>query len=404
MNTADTLAHELVDVVPELPDAPHSGMSVRRFFVMQLMGALFPITAGIMLYGWRAMLVMAGVIGSAVATMFVWRRIGVRGAQLRWSHTLWLATLLALTLPPHLASRLTHALAFGESPLWPILPAAGVALVILTWLLGGVGSGRVHPVLMTYLLLFVCFQQVLVPHYILQRDELMFGDVLDVAAADEPMAAARAEPWVRAPIDPEHDAVFFEPASQQLTFFTSGSQNPDRAWLFLSGLLRDRMPPLEDLIIAGEPGPIGTSCALASLIGGLFLLYRGLIDYRVPLVIFASAIVAMLVLPIPVYITESSPAWRWLAGREVTWPVALTFVNYELMAGPLTFTAFFLATSPAVRPMARRARVIYAALIGLLCGVFQLYVTVAVGPYLALLVVSLLAPTLDKWFRPRPLV
>lgn len=390
-DATDPLKHEWTDVVPELPDIPHSGVSVRRFFVMHMMGALFPITAGIMLYGWRGMIVLAGVIGSATTAVFLWKRIGARGEQLRYSHTLWLAALLALTLGPQLAS--VHW--------WPILPGAGIALVILTWLLGGVGSGRVHPVLLAHLLVVVFFQTAMIPHYILQRDDLLFGDVLNVATVrSEPSNM----PWIAHSIDKEHAATYAEPAAQQLIFYTSGSQSPDRAWLFLSDLLLDRMPPLEDLIIAGEPGPIGTSCVLASLIGGLFLLYRGLIDYRVPLVIFATAFVALLWLPVPIFITESAPHFQWFVARHVGWSVAITFINYEMMAGPLAFVAFFLATAPAVRPMARRARIIYAAIVGVLCAGFQLYVSVAEGPYLALLAVSLLTPTLDKWFRPRPLV
>jgi Na+-translocating ferredoxin:NAD+ oxidoreductase RnfD subunit len=66
--------------------------------------------------------------------------------------------------------------------------------------------------------------------------------------------------------------------------------------------------------------------------------------------------------------------------------------------------AFYLATSPSVRPMTRRARTLYALLVGLLSAGFQLYASVAIGPYLGLLMASLLTPTLDKWFRPRPLV
>lgn len=393
MNTEplETLEHEWTDVVPDLPDVPHSGVTVRRFFVLHLMATLFPITAGITLYGWRAMLVLAGVVGAAAAGVLVWRRIGIRGQQLRYAHCLWLAALLALTLPPHLASQ--H--------FWPILPAAGLALVGFTWLLGGVGAGRVHPVLLAHLLIVVFFQPAMVPHYILQRDDLFFGDVLDVAGDVTPQS--RAQPWIAGPIDAA-DSIYAEPAAQQLIFFTSGSQLPDRKRLSLSALLRDRMPPLEDLVIAGEPGSIGTSCVLASLIGGLFLLYRGLIDYRVPLIIFLSAFFAMLVLPAPVEITDTAPIYQWLAVRRVGWPVAVTFVHYELMAGPGAFMAFFLATAPAVRPMARRARVLYAIIVGVLCAGFQLYFTVAEGPYLALLLVSLLTPTLEKWFRPRPLV
>jgi Na+-translocating ferredoxin:NAD+ oxidoreductase RnfD subunit len=82
----------------------------------------------------------------------------------------------------------------------------------------------------------------------------------------------------------------------------------------------------------------------------------------------------------------------------------VTLANYELMTSPLLFTAFFLATSTSVRPMAKRARAIYAMSFGALAALFQLYASVAMGPYLALLFAGLLAPTLDKWFRPRALV
>jgi Na+-translocating ferredoxin:NAD+ oxidoreductase RnfD subunit len=54
--------------------------------------------------------------------------------------------------------------------------------------------------------------------------------------------------------------------------------------------------------------------------------------------------------------------------------------------------------------MTRRARTIYAILIGVGTAAIQLYVSVSIGPYLALLAVSLLTPTLDKLFRPRTLV
>jgi Na+-translocating ferredoxin:NAD+ oxidoreductase RnfD subunit len=54
--------------------------------------------------------------------------------------------------------------------------------------------------------------------------------------------------------------------------------------------------------------------------------------------------------------------------------------------------------------MTRRARTIFAPLIGLLAAIFQLYASVSIGPYLALLAASLLTPWLDRPFRPRTLV
>jgi electron transport complex protein RnfD len=191
-----------------------------------------------------------------------------------------------------------------------------------------------------------------------------------------------------------------------LETYTSGLAAPERRWTSLESLLRDRMPPLEDIIVGGQPAAIGNGSAIALIIGGLFLLYRGLIDYRIPLLIFVAAAICLMVLPIPIVITEDSEHWRWLAMRapSVGPALAITFANYELMASPLLLCAFFLATAPSVRPMTRRARTIYALLIGAFAAVFQLYVSVSIGPYLALLAVSLATPTLDKLFPPKTLV
>jgi hypothetical protein len=109
-----------------------------------------------------------------------------------------------------------------------------------------------------------------------------------------------------------------------------------------------------------------SSILVQVIVGGLFLMYHGLIDYRIPLIILAMTLICLLVFPVPVVIRETAPEWRWLAFRmpEVGWPLATTFANYEIMASPLLFMAFFLATSPSVRPMSRRARTIFAVLVG----------------------------------------
>src|SRR3954462_4732864 len=83
-------------------DLTHSGVAIPRFISMHVLGALFPVTAGILLYGWRAAALMFIVVGSAGVSAMIWRRIGLRGWRLRIDHTLWLALLLALMLPVHL--------------------------------------------------------------------------------------------------------------------------------------------------------------------------------------------------------------------------------------------------------------------------------------------------------------
>lgn len=389
--------------VPLRPGAllTHSGVSIYRFIGMHMTAALLPLSAGLLLYGWRALISILLVVGSTAAGIALWRRVGIRGKNLRYSHALWLGLLLSFTLPPHLLT-VAHPYQNETVVTWPLLPAAGLVLAACIWLLGDIASGRVHPVLVAHLLLAGGFHHYMAPQYILQINKLFVGDVLDAGAQPVRLNG----PWIHArPVNGQH-AVRIAPASSQLTFYSTGMSRPDRGYLTLDSLLRDRMPDLEDLIIAGHPSPIGTGSAVAIIVGGLFLLYRGLIDFRIPVLILITAWVCMMILPIPVTIQENARDWQWMVWRQlgVGIPTAVTFVNYEIMAGPMVFMAFFLATSPAVRPMSRRARIVYAILIGFFCAIAQLYISVALGSYLALLVVSLLTPTFDKWLKPRTLL
>jgi Na+-translocating ferredoxin:NAD+ oxidoreductase RnfD subunit len=381
------------------PPLGHSGITIVRYYFTHMFGALFPLAAGLLMYGWRSAITVAAVIAPAMGALYLWRRVGLRGGQLRYAHVLWMSLVLAMMLPAHLAGHFT----FERSSDWLILPLAGVFLVVFLWLLGGLGAGRIHPVIVTYLVLVVLYSSQLAPRYVLQRNCPLLGDLLNSTAPT--LAPTGQDVWLNRPIVSGHNAITITPASEYLGSYTTGQVSPERNWLSLEGLLRDRLPPLEDLILGSHPGPIGTTSAIAIIFGGLFLLYRGLIDYLIPLLIVVSALVALLVLPIPVVITNHAE-WRWAVGhvRGIGWSMGLTFANYEILASPLLFTAFFLATAPSVRPMTRRGRTFYSILIGLLAGVFQLYVSPAFGSYLALMGASLATPALDKWLRPRALV
>jgi Na+-translocating ferredoxin:NAD+ oxidoreductase RnfD subunit len=386
---------------PALISLPHSGVNVRAYYAMHFQGALFPLSAGVVFYGWRGAAEVCLVLLGAWAASTIWRRIGSRGQQLEYSHAMWLALVLSLMLPAHLASARIH----GEYGVWtwPLPVAAGMILVMFQWVLGGLGAGRIHPVIVSYLLIAALSYNLLVPRYVLARNHMVAGDLL--AGTASPNMAAVKEPWTARKASGGRNSDVAEAASEALTRYTSGREKPPRGWLSLQSLLRDSLPPLEDLVIGGQPGPLGASSAIAVIIGGLMLMYRGLIDYRIPLIIVLVEFAALLVLPIPASVS-SHTIWHRLAFRrpDVGWAAGVTFANYEILASPALFMAFFLATAGPVRPMARRARTIYAILIGAMTAALQLYVNVAFGPYLALLMASLLTPAMDRLFSPRPLV
>jgi Na+-translocating ferredoxin:NAD+ oxidoreductase RnfD subunit len=386
-----------------LKPTAHSGIGVGHYYAMHFMGAMFPLGAGVLLYGWRAAWSVALVLLAAGFAVVVWRRVGTRGHELRLNQAAWFATLLALMLPAHLVTtRVGIAPPYAAG--WPLLVAAGVMLVILLWSVGGIGAGRIHPVLITYLLLSVLFSEELAPRCSLQRHRIITGDLLDCAPSHAD--AGSPEPWVRRPVVRGFDAVSAPSVVDRLIAYTRGAERSERGLLRLQGLLSERLPPLEDLVVGGQPAPTGTGSAVAVIVGGLFLLYRGLIDPRVPLIIVGCAYVSLLVLPIPARIVGDWPQWSWLVVREadVDWATALTFVHYEIMASPLLFAALFLATAPSIRPVTRKARVVYSVVAGMLSAPAMLYVSVSMGPYLAVFAASLLTPLLDRWLSPKPLV
>src|SRR5581483_9428825 len=358
----------------------HGGITIPNFFAMHVTGACFPLVAGLLLYGWRAAASIAVVLITAAVAVAIWRKIGWRGGQLRFSHSLWLALLLGLTLPPHLFTDALPTRADQTIAAWPLLPAAALIIVPLIWFLGGLGTGRLHPVLLANLLLMTLFGHTFQPHYTLQRTRIIVGDVMDISKTDpdEPLRGR----WISAPPVAGHDAMHIPNlASNRLIEYTTSLHRPQARRVSLETLIRDAMPPIEDLIVGGHPGPIGTSCQIAVIIGGLFMLYRGVIDYRIPLLIIVSAYAIILAM-IP---------------RGAGAALAVTFANYEVMASPLLFTAFFLATSTAIRPLARRARVLYAIFVGVTSALAQWYLSVSVGPYLALLVAGVFAAALDRF-------
>jgi len=403
--TEDALPPPRPSYAPRTVRLLHSGMTVGRYHAMHFLCALLPVAAGVTFFGWRAAAAVGGVVGAAALAFAFWRNVGARGRQLELSHTLWLALLLGLMLPAHLASALP--LQPGAGPGWPVLAVAGVGLVVVLWVAGGLGAGHVHPAVVTYLLLAVAFRAYLVPYWALAKEHAAAGDVLNAAPAADEFDPLSPDPWLRRdPPDGHWQATKTMPAAVQLTAYTTGRLRPDRGQMPMVEFVRDRMPPPEDLIVGGQPAPVGLGSGVAVIVGGLFLMYRGLIDFRIPLLACLCAFVALAVLPVPTAVRDAGPHWRWLAWREpgVGWETAFAFVSYELMAGPLLFVAFFLATNPALRPLSRRARALYAGVLGLLCGVGQLYVSASLGPYLALLVAGVLAAVFDRWFRPRPLV
>jgi Na+-translocating ferredoxin:NAD+ oxidoreductase RnfD subunit len=380
------------------PSPTHIGLTLKLSHVKEGLCLAPMLLAGLAFYGPRVLIAVSLVLATALAATFVWRTVGQRGKSLRYLHATHLALLLSCLLPAQLA---VFNVPLADAT-WTLLPAAGLLLVVSYYILGGVGS-RLHPVAVTALLLLVAFPVITNPSSVLRRPFLFSGDLTNAQALSR---AGAVEPFLLHSSFPmDAHAIKCDAPAARLTEFGRGNAAPDGNWVSLDSLLRDRLPPFEDLLLGGTPTPLG----LASLACVLFsaLLLRGItgVRLRLPLLAIASAVACFLCLRLPVVVTGNGPVYRWFAFREpgVTWETLLTFALYQVAAGPLVFVACFLATSGASCPTTRTGRWIYAVSLGALAAVCQLYISVPIGSLLALVVISLLAPGLSRMFRPKPL-
>lgn len=139
------------------------------------------------------------------------------------------------------------------------------------------------------------------------------------------------------------------------------------------------LPSVMETFIGTIGGCIGETSGLLLLLGGLYLVYRGVISIRIPGIYMGT--VAILTL--------------FLSGFD------LQFTLFSVVSGGLILGAFFMATDYASSPITAKGQVIYAFGIGVITVVIRFYGGYPEGVSFAILLMNVVAPIIDKYTRPR---
>ena len=124
-------------------------------------------------------------------------------------------------------------------------------------------------------------------------------------------------------------------------------------------------------------GSIGETCKLAVLAGGAYLIARRVVDWRIPLVYLLTAAVMVLAC----YGSASE-------------------ILLQLLSGGMLFGAVFMATDYATSPKWKYNRIIYAVGLGVLTVLIRRFGTYPEGTSLAILIMNLFVPIMDKYLLP----
>jgi electron transport complex protein RnfD len=143
---------------------------------------------------------------------------------------------------------------------------------------------------------------------------------------------------------------------------------------------------IEEIRRGAEFGALGAADGewvnLAALLGGVYLLVRGIVRWQIP--------VAMLLgLALPALLAH---------GLD---PGAHADALFHLASGATMLGAFFIATDPVSAATSDRGRLVYGAGIGLLTWVIRSYGSYPDGVAFAVLLMNLVVPLIDRATVPR---
>ncbi|MDY5578251.1 MAG: RnfABCDGE type electron transport complex subunit D [Lachnospiraceae bacterium] len=138
---------------------------------------------------------------------------------------------------------------------------------------------------------------------------------------------------------------------------------------------------LKDMFFGTEAGTIGETSALALLIGGVYLLCKKIIDYRIPFFYLLSFVICMIL----------------FGGHGFD----LEFLAAHLFGGGLMLGAFFMATDYATSPITPAGRIVFGILLGVLTAVLRVFGLNAEGVSYAIIFCNLLVPIIEKYTVPK---
>lgn len=141
--------------------------------------------------------------------------------------------------------------------------------------------------------------------------------------------------------------------------------------------VRDYWGYVLQLLFGYVGGCIGETCKVAILAGAVYLIARRVIDWRIPLVYILTAAVMVLAC----YGSASE-------------------ILLQLLSGGMLFGAVFMATDYATSPKWRYNRILYAVGLGVITVLIRRFGTYPEGTSLAILIMNLLVPVMDKYLLP----
>jgi electron transport complex protein RnfD len=139
----------------------------------------------------------------------------------------------------------------------------------------------------------------------------------------------------------------------------------------------DQIPSLCNLLVGNMPGCIGEVSAIALAIGAVYLLWRKVITWHIPVAFIATVVVYSL-------IAGGAPAYA------------------QVLTGGVMIGACFMATDYVTSPTTASGKLIFGFGCGLLCMLIRQFGSYPEGCSYAILIMNAVTPLINRWTQPKP--
>ncbi|QSX06203.1 RnfABCDGE type electron transport complex subunit D [Sedimentibacter sp. zth1] len=298
--------------------SPHirSDESVNKIMLDVLIALLPAFIASIFYFGVKSLILVVASVLSAVITEALCQKIMKRPITIGDLSAIVTGVLLAFNLP-------------STTPVWMPVIGSAFAIAIGKQVFGGLGQNFINPALAGRAVLFACWPA-LMGNYVAPLG-------IDAVATATPLAILK------------------------------GTAD--------AGL---QMPGLLEMFIGRIPGCIGETSAVLLIIGGIYLIVRKVISWRIPVAYIGTVAVIAL-------ISEGN----------------LTGMSYYLFAGGLMLGAFFMATDYATSPVTPKGKIIYGIGAGVLTMLIRKLGGYPEGVSYSILLMNVATPLIDKYTSPK---
>lgn len=294
--------------------SPHIRDNATTSTIMRdvLIGLAPAMIAAVVIFGFRALLMTAVCVAACIIFEYGTERILGRENTISDLSAVVTGVILSFNLPVQL-------------PLWMAVVGCFFAVVIVKQLFGGIGNNFANPAIAARIFLLLSFSQ--------------------------PMTT-----WLQVEGGRAVQGVY---GATPLALISAG----DTA----------NLPSVMEMLLGTRGGCMGETCAIALILGGVYMIWKKVITPTIPLAFIGGVFVLSLLFGVN--------------------PV------YELLGGGLMLGAFFMATDYTTSPITEKGKIIFGLGCALITMVIRVFGSYPEGVSYSILLMNIITPHINRMVR-----